>query len=298
MNTQKILGFGLVTAGVLATTLLADVKPADAFVVHNGWNYSIDAKNDSTPFKNDGSGLFEIYGSAYKVVGEKVIFAINSNLDLEDGAFWNAASVDKRVDFGDILINFTGESLDQANGELFGIHFATNNDSVINGSTTMQAGVYSNVTATSVASSNAGWSTLQEYNNYVSGKGAMPTMGDLVNDGSYFDLETSPVNSIASGTRVGDIEFLSDLSGLGLDFNFFGNVGSELIAFSFDKGLLPAGKALYHLAIECNNDIVGGHYDASTGDTTEVPTPAAIVPAILGMFGAAARKKNVDLANS
>lgn len=162
----------------------------------------------------------------------------------------------------------------------------------------MQAGVYSNVTAKSVASTNAGWSKLQKYNNYVSGKGVMPTIGDLATDGSYFDLETSPVNSIVSGTRVGDIEFLSDLSGLGLDFDFFGNVGSELIAFTFDKGLLPAGKALYHLALECNNDIVGGHYDSYSGDTTEVPTPAAIIPALLGMFGAAARRKNTDLVNS
>lgn len=64
MNTKKLLGLGLVTAGVVATNLLVDAKPADAFVVHNGWNYSIDAKNDSTPFKRDGSGLFEIYGSA------------------------------------------------------------------------------------------------------------------------------------------------------------------------------------------------------------------------------------------
>ncbi|MGB2927024.1 MAG: PTPA-CTERM sorting domain-containing protein, partial [Limnothrix sp.] len=114
---------------------------------------------------------------------------------------------------------------------------------------------------------------------------------------SYFDLSGSPLNSISSGTKVGDIEFLTDLSSIGLDFDFFGNVGSELIAFTFDKGLLPTGKALYHLAIECNNDIVAGHYESSD-DTTDVPTPAAILPAILGMFGAASRKKNEEEENA
>ncbi|MGB2924999.1 MAG: PTPA-CTERM sorting domain-containing protein [Limnothrix sp.] len=284
MRTKKIIGLGLIAAGTVAGSLLADVKPADAFQVHNGWNYSIDAKNDSTTFKRNGSGLFEIYGSAYKIVGEKVVFAINSNVDLENGVEWQKAA-DKRVDFGDVLINFTGESLDEANGELFGIRFAPNNDSGVS------QGVYSNVDAVSVGGSNDGWSSLNKYNNYVRGKNVTPTIGDLAYDDSYFDLTTSPLNSISSGTKVGDIEFLTDLNSIGLDFDFFGNVGSELIAFTFDKGLLPTGKALYHLAIECNNDIVAGHYESSD-DTTDVPTPAAILPAILGMFGAASRKKN------
>ena len=111
------------------------------------------------------------------------------------------------------------------------------------------------------------------------------------NDDAYFGGgSASPLNSIASGTRVGDIEMIENVDVLGLDFGQFfnGQSGSQTIAFSFDAGLLP-GNALFHLGHECNNDIIGGYYDA-----TEVPTPAAILPAILGIFGAASRKKGSD----
>lgn len=287
MKMQKILGLGLVATGAVVGSFLAEVKPAEAFVTHNGWNYSMDAYNDSTEFQSNGSGKFEIRGVAYKVIGEKAYFAINSNVSLQNGVNWGPAA-DGRVDFGDILINFTGESLDQANGDLFGIRFAAGNDSGVS-----ELGVYSNVNATSVGSSNNGWGSLNAYNNYlINDKKVTPTIGDLAYNDSYFDLNGSPLNSISSGTKVGDIEFLSDLSSIGLDFDFFGNVGSKMIAFTFDKGLLPSGQALYHLAIECNNDIVAGYYDSPTSNTTDVPTPAAILPAILGMFGAASRKKN------
>lgn len=295
---NKKFGLGVLATGMaIAGTLVAEVKPADAFVVHDGWNYSMDAHNDSTPFKRDGKGKFEIRGMAYKVIGEKAYFAINSNVDLNNGVTWDEATAadyrsraadDDRVDFGDILINFTGESLDQANGDLFGIRFAAGNDSGVS-----ELGVYSNVNASSVAGSNAGWSSMNAYNNYlIDKKNVTPTIGDLAYDDSYFDLSSSPANSISTGTKVGDIEFLANLNDIGLDFDFFGNVGSNMIAFTFDAGLLPSGEALYHLAMECNNDLVAGRYISPSDDTTDVPTPAAILPAILGMFGAASRKKN------
>lgn len=286
---NKRFGLGVLATGMaIAGTLVAEVKPADAFVTHGGWNYSMDTYNDSTEFQSNGSGKFEIRGMAYKVIGEKAYFAINSNISLENGVEWTPAA-DGRVDFGDILINFTGDSLKDANGSLFGIRFAANNDSGV-----PALGVYSNVSATSVASSNNGWASMNDYNNYVLQQNVTPTIGDLAHNDSYFDLSGSPYNSISSGVKVGDIEFLSNLNDIGLDFDYFGNVGSKMIAFTFDTGLLPAGKALYHLAVECNNDIVAGYYD-SPSSTTDVPTPAAILPAILGMFGAASRKKKGEL---
>lgn len=293
MNIKKLLGISLVATAATVGSIAAEVKPAEAFTVHDGWNYSMDAHNDSTPFKRDGSGLFEIRGTAWKVIGDQVVFAINSNIpNVEDGVEWTSGSAardDSRIDFSDVLINFTGESLDQANGDLYGIHFAKNNDSGVS-----ELGIYKNVTAQSVASMNSGWGSLNSYNNYLDGKNIMPSIGDLATDDSYFDLESSPVNSIVSGTKIGDIEFLTDLSGLGLDFDYFGNAGSSLAAFAFDKGLLPSGTALYHLAMECNNDIVGGHFEFDPDNSDVVPTPAALLPALLGMFGAASRKKNEE----
>ncbi len=318
MNTRKLLGFGLATAGVFATTLLADVKPADAFVVHNGWNYTMDAYNDSTPIKKDGSGLFEIRGAAHKVIGDTVVFAVNSNVELENGVDWNRAA-DKKIHFSDLLINFTGKSLDQANGDLFAVNFAANGDSdagVLGG-----VGVYSNVTAKSVAKSNNGWGKLKSYNKYVQKKGITVTHGELDSRGrladgttfengtrsngtikttdQYFNHNKNTVNVIDSGTKIGDIEYIEDLTNLGLDFEHFGNVGSETIAFSFDLGLFPsdAVEAMFHFAMECNNDIVAGRMNLEPG-ATEVPTPAAILPVILGMFGAASRKKDVEVVDS
>ncbi|AFY37283.1 hypothetical protein Lepto7376_0909 [[Leptolyngbya] sp. PCC 7376] len=285
MKLRKGLGLGLMTVGAI-TGGFAVERPADAFVVHNGWNYSIDTYNDSTPFDANGNGLYEIFGTAYRVVDDTVTVAISSNVNLENGVD-SLSAEDGKVHFADILLNFTGKSLDETNGELFGIHFAANNDSGVS-----ELGIYSNVTATSVSDINSGWNSLQEYNDSVLGNGVTPKIGDLVYDDSYFDLDQATPTSISLGTKIGDIEFISNVNSLGLDFDFFGNAGSELIAFTFDKGLLPTGKALYHLAMECNNDMLAGHYESFSDHPNEVPTPAMILPAILGMFGAASRKKN------
>lgn len=313
MNVNRILGTSLAVAGAIAGTLTTTIKSAEALVLHNGWNYTMDAYNDSTPVRRDGSGLFEIRGAAHKVIGETVIFAINSSVDLEDGVDWNWAA-DKKVHFSDLLINFTGKSLNQANGDLYAINFAGNGDS--NARNLGSVGVYSDVRAKSVATSNSGWSKLKHYNNYVRGQGITVTHGELdylgrledrtrFENGTrrngttkttdrYFNHNSNTVNVINSGTRIGDIEYIEHLTNLGLDFEHFGNAGSETIAFSFDLGLFPTDyvNAMFHFAMECNNDIVAGRMDFTPSEATEVPTPAAILPAILGMFGAASRKQN------
>lgn len=284
----KSLRLGLIITGLaIARTLITEVKPADAFVVHNGWNYSIDSINDSTIFDVSGNGAYEIYSSAYQVDNGIVTFAINSNVDLDNGVDEFTSNGDNKIHFGDILLNFTNKSLEAANGELFGIHFAQNNDTNVS-----PIGVYSDVTAISVADINNGWSSLEAYNNYVEYEGVIPTIGDLVASDPSLNLDPSkPVlNSIQSGNKIGDISFISDLNSLGLDFDFFGKTGSKTIAFSFEAALLPNSLGIYFFGMECNNDLVAGKYDPK-----EVPTPAAILPTIFGLFGAASRKKKITL---
>lgn len=280
---NKTYTLGVVATGMaIAGTLLGNVKPANALVLHNGWTYSMDAINDSSPFNRAGNGAFEIYGSAYKVDNGKVTFAINSNVNLANGVNWNSAA-DRKVHFGDILLNFTGKALDAANGQLFGIRFAANNDSAVS-----SVGVYSNVTAKEVASVNDGWASYQAYNNYILGQRITPKVGDLAYNNPYLNPSARILNSIQSGNKIGDITLLNSLSSLGLDFGYFngGKVGSQTIAFSFDAGLLPLNEqGIYLFGMECNNDLTAGYY-------TEVPTPAAILPALLGMVGAAIRKKD------
>lgn len=261
---------------------------ATALVTHQGWNYTIDIPNDSTPFNVDGEGLFEIFGLAYQVVDQTVTVAISSNVNLPNGTP-SLEAQDGRVDFSDLLINFTGRNLADANGDLFGIRFAVNNDSGV-----PEAGIYSDVTAASVASFNDGWTSLGAYNDSVINSGVIPSIGDLVYNDSYFDLNQATPTAIATGTKIGDIEFIADVTSLGLDFDFFDATGTELIAFTFDAGLLPSGEALYHLAMECNNDMIASvlNLPESPKDPDKVPTPAVILPTIMGMLGAAKRRKS------
>lgn len=291
---QKILGLGVMATGLaIAGTLITEVKPASAFVVHDGWNYSMDAINDSSPFKSDGTGLFEIYGTAYKVENGTVTFAINSNVDLATGVSDSRAAGGK-IHYGDLLLNFTGKSLEAANNELFGIRFDAKNESGVSA-----LGVYSNVTAKQVATANASWGSLGQYNQYIINQGATPTIGDLAYNDAYFDQSKEVLNVMKSGTKVGDINFISDLSTIGLDFSNFnsGKTGSKTFAFSFDAAFLPTDSTgIYHFGFECNNDLVAGSYISPT-DPTDVPTPAAVLPALFGMIGAALRKKeDQDLA--
>lgn len=281
MEAQKTIGLGLVAMGAIAGGIFSTTQPVNALTLHDGWQYSIDAFNDSTPFKRNGSGLFEIYGTAHKIVGRTMVFAINSNVNLETGVAWNDAA-DKRVDFADLILNFTGQRLDEANGDLFGVRFARNNDSGVS-----ELGLYKDVTAVAVASTNAGYASLGAYNKAVLAKGVTPQIGDLLYNDPYFNTKKQTITSIQSGTKIGEINLLDSGNSLldDLDFAGLGMTGSNTIAFTFNAGLLPTGDALYHLALECNNDMVAAAY------YNEVPTPAAILPSILGIFGIASRKK-------
>ncbi|AFY37284.1 hypothetical protein Lepto7376_0910 [[Leptolyngbya] sp. PCC 7376] len=292
MNVKKVLGLGLVVTGAIAGSFLADVKPADAFVVKDGWNYEIDTFNDGLGFNRHGNSGYEIYGMAYKVANGITTIAINSNMDLEDGRS-NGASDDGRLDFGDLIFNFSGDDLQTAseNADLFGIRFAPNSDSLV------PVGVYSDVTA-QMAAGNYHQKNLKKYNKKLSNKGVTASIGDgsiFKNDDAYFGGELAqPLNSIASGTKVGDIDMLDveEVASLGLDFGYFHpsrKEGVHTIAFTFESGFFPRGKGLYHLGFECNNDVIGGAFEGEA-----VPTPAVILPTILGMFGAASRKKDAE----
>lgn len=288
-HQQKIFCGAVV--GVIAINFLGIHQPVAAFVTHQGWTYTVDTHNDSTPFNGNGHGPYEIFNLAYQVVDETVTIAINSNVNLSTG---NPSLVaqDGAVHFSDLLLNFTGQTLDEANGDLFGIRFAANNDSGAG-----SVGIYSDVTAMSVAHINDGWTSLGAYNDSVIASGVTPSIGDLLHDDAYFDLEQATPTAIATGTKIGDIEFIANVNNLGLNLDLFEHTGTELIAFTFDAGLLPTGKALYHLAMECNNDMIAGTFDfnANSDKPDDVPSPAVILPTIFGLFSAAThRKQNFD----
>ena len=264
LKKQTNLAFFL---GVTLAPLSIFSFPAQASVLYNGWSYSIDSFNDSINGNSVGGTDYEIYSTAVKATSNELIFAINSNLSL--GGIYNPFADDQHTTYGDLIINPTGASFDAANssGHLFGIRFATQNDSGV-----PELGFYRGVTAKSIAAENGLLlNNLAAYNNYVANNGGNPRNGDLGAFDPYFNQGTHVANIINSGVKLGDINFVSDVGALGLDFGYFGAVGSQTIAFSVDRSLLPENLFdwVYHINPECNNDVTIGIIDRTLLDIPE-----------------------------
>lgn len=226
------------------------VQPASAASLHNGWNYAIDSFTDGYGGGTIGqNSAYEMYGIATTQQNNRLYIALNGNMPITGAA--SGGALDGNIGWGDLLINFTSRSLSQASGNLFGIRFAATNDSGVS-----SIGVYSNVTAQSVTGINSGFTTLNAYNSAVQAVGGTPTMADLSATDPYLNPSGAILNSIASGTKIGDIQALSsaDLTSLGLDFGHFSATGSQTLGFSFDQSLLPTGNFIATLFAECGND--------------------------------------------
>ncbi|MBE9143859.1 PEP-CTERM sorting domain-containing protein [Planktothrix mougeotii LEGE 06226] len=242
----------------------------------------MDSSNDAIDDYGVGGGHSEIYGMGYTVTDTDVIFAVNSNFALQGmNSHW---AQDGHVAWGDLLLNFSGQNHDTAsnNGLLYGIKFSPNNPSAM--------GLYSNVTAKTVAYENGLLlqdRSLRGYNNYVTSKGGNPSMGDLSSYDPYFSQDHHVQNAINSGTKIGDIEMVSDLGSLGLDFGHFGGVGSQTFGFKLSRELLPYGEFLAFLAEECDNDMstIIGSIAAKPEPPVDVPEPStAMGITLLGLL--------------
>jgi hypothetical protein len=255
-------------------------SPALAGTFHGDWYYSIDSSNDSMAGNHVGGTKYEIFSMAMKQTADEVIMAINTNFGI-DGASSQYAN-DGHVSWGDLLFNFTGQSLDTASNaaQLLGVRFAANNESGA-----PELGVYSNVTGKAIARENGLLlqdASLRGYNNWVSSHGGSPGIGDLSSTDPYFSQDHHIQNVIASGNKIGDVNLLSDLSNLGLDFGNFGATGAQTIAFSIARDLLPDGSFLAHLGPECDNDVI-----AMQGllEPIPEPVPEPSTALALGAFG-------------
>lgn len=245
-------------------------KLANAGTLHKNWNYAIDSFDDGVTGGQVGGGAFEFYGLAIKESSERIFIALNSNLSLS--GFPYSFATNGSISYGDLFFNFSGQDFKTASnkGNLLAIRLAKSNDSNL-----PTLGVYKNVIAKNVTLTNSGFSNLTAYNNLVLSAGGMPSLGDLDANDPYFDRVGmgTVLNSSASGTKVGDINFLSaaELSGLELDFGFFGATGSETIGFSLDKSLFPNGSFIANIFAECANDGV-----AIRGELQSVPEPSTL----------------------
>ena len=203
-------------------------------VDQHGWQYAVDSPNDGVNGSQIGGNIYEIYTLALRETKDSIWVAINANMPLT-GADGTSAN-DGNIGWGDLFFNFTGKDFSTASneGSLFGVRFAGTNDSFV-----PQIGLYNNVSAASTTGINSGFSSLQEYNQYVAtygcqGEGCGPSLGDLPADTSYFD-QTKSLNTIASGQFLTSIMYLSEAELQEAGYNFNQSGGSQTIAFKFDK---------------------------------------------------------------
>jgi hypothetical protein len=293
---MKLNKFATIFATVATATAIGITgQEANAGTLKGGWNYAIDSFHDGVTGGLVNQSTFEFYGIAIKEDAEKIYVALNTNLSLNGKASSNAGN--GFIGYGDLLFNFSGNNLKKANNQrsLFAIRFDDMNDSNAN-----STGVYSNVKAKSVTTSNSGFGTLNSHANKVNNNGGSADMADLAQNDNYFKDKT--FNVIESGTKVGDIDYLtvSDFNELNLDFGQFDAVGSQTIGFGFDKSLLPTGDYLAHLLAECANDgmAITGQFTGNPGGSEDVPEPITGLIAAAGLGGAALRKMKKSQKNA
>ncbi len=285
-NTLSTTIFATVAA--TATVIGITGQQAHAGTLTGGWNYAIDSFHDGVTDGYVNQGAFEFYGMAIKQDAQNIYVALNTNLGLNGKAYRGAGN--GFIGYGDLLFNFTGSNLVTANNQksLFAIRFDGKNDASVS-----STGVYSNVQAKSVTGSNHGFSSLSSHTSYVNSRGGSASMGDLAENDAYFGNST--VNVIKSGTKVGDIKYLTvdDFSELNLDFGQFGAFGSQTFGFSFDRSLLPTGDFIAQLLAECANDGM-----AIKGEFKDVPEPITGLVLAAGLGGVAMGKMKKSKKNA
>jgi hypothetical protein len=253
-------------AGSAALFSMAPVLNANAAELGTNWNYQYDAAGDGS-----GGSAYDIRAMAMTIRDNKLFVAINGGASL-DGVQYNGAK-NGTISWGDLFFNFSGKNFNDAvaAGQMYGIRFASSNDSPV------ALGLYSGVTTQSVATQNVGYSSLQQYYDHGFGKDQTQGSALATKDAALNYYGTGSIqNSIASGTKIGDVTLLTaqTLSAMGL--NFGANMGSQTFGFSIDRSLLPSSSFLANVYMECGND--GMAYSASAA-----PEPMTMGGAALGI---------------
>lgn len=312
MKTLNLKTVLTVAAATVSTVLVAgqSVQAGGFKTLNTDWNIVQDSFNDGTTDGIVGSTSdYEMFGMAAKVEDGQAYFAINGNLGV--------AGKDN-ITYGDLFFNFSGDSFKDASAaaELFGVRFAPN-DAALEGGT----GLYQNVSAKSVTSTNYGHEGFSSYVDQVenhhddttpgvaAGTHGTAGFGDLttaeaqkyltaLGDG-YEDGDHSIQNVIKTGDKVAEDGFamLSADELAGLDFGTGNIAKAKTFGFRFDAAKLPEGKALITLLHECFNDAIAmkANFEGTDGFGVEVPEPTSIVSlALIGLAlaGGKLRKKS------
>jgi hypothetical protein len=268
------------SVGLLSALLLGSIAPAaSAATIH----YTVDSTTDGVTGGLIGGAPvpgFELYGMGYAQKGDRLYVGFSTNLPIGgyDQALAGVPVAGGSIAWGDVFLNFSGQSFDQAlaAGDLYGVRFDAANDSGVS------LGLYRVLTAQSVTAANSGFDSLNSYINRVTTLGGTPDMGAVALDGSYFDQTIEMKNAIATGNRLADVTFISNFAnhGFASDFGFGANLpatGAFTYGFSVGTDTLPLGDFVAHVFAECINDGL-----AFQGAIAAIPSrssiPGATVP--------------------
>lgn len=285
---QKIASALLLSLGALSVGL-----PAQASTLINGWHYANDDQLYDGSGGVSGNALFsgtsryDFYGFGFKQVGQELFVGINTSYVA------GASGTINNVGYGDLFLDLgydNGSTFKSAQGSLLGVRFAFNDSAVGNG-------VYTNVTGKSVASTNSGYTKLNDYNKKVKADNDNKNLpdpnsrfGDLTWSNSYFgdytkNTSVAVPNVIATGTKYtgGNVRSLSPADLAASMFPTNVNIASSnkhIFGFAFTLPEDVRGMSfLATLGFECSNDTISGY----------VPTrPVPVPPAIAGILVAGA----------
>lgn len=202
----------------------------------DGWQYASDARHENT----DGH-YYDIAGMSLKQTADELYVVINGNTPLMGTGYDRQAN---QVVWGDLFFTDSNyDSFQEATqaGDVYGIHFAGNNEAKVN-----ELGVYRNVVGTGVGVNNFGHNTYGNYMDLVDTDvdnffGDIQTE-DTKGNNSYLDTDGFGVNVIGQGDKVyGDgFEMLSldDDRLADFDVNNFAEAGDETIAFKINLSAL------------------------------------------------------------
>jgi hypothetical protein len=233
-------------SAVAAVAVTAAVVAAPGQASAADWAYTKAGVGNGT-----GGAIYDYQGLAIKETTDSITVAINSGMDL-NGSLYSG----EVINHGDLFFNFTGKSFKAASdaGELMAVNFARLGSQTGAAST----GVYANVHAKNVTTQNYGWNNLNDWKSAVRGNNSY---GDLTSDSSYFAGQQTGskaiLNSIGTGTKVGNIMMLSNsqLSAAGLNFGSVGAKGAKTLGFTFQKTPgFKLGSFVANMFMECGND--------------------------------------------
>ncbi len=289
----KSIALAAATLGCVVST----PQVAQAAELFEGWNYAIDSFNDGTEYSKIGDdSAFEFYGLAYQETADSVIFAFNSNLDLD--GWQHGGAEGGAVGYGDMFIRFGDGNFADAEGtnDLYAVNFSDNDSN-------LDTGLYSNVTSQSLTHKNLGYSSIQSHTNRVANLGGSANHGDLAADDAYFNKNAAARTHIQNGTYESGITMLDSFEGL--NFGHFGANGSNTYGFSIDKSQLKMGSFVANFFAECGNDgiaiageLTGLVETPQDPDTRAVPesSPMAGLIVVGMMAGGAAMRKRRNVA--